>query len=144
MALISVIALLMALGVDRFLGEPPVRWHPVVWMGHYLGWAGRRLQRGARSSGEDYRSFWLGCLAWLGGAYFMVTLDEITYPLIYGWMPLEDVLQTLRQRPAHVHVVLTGRRCPPEIIALADTVTEMTKVKHAFEAGVPAQRGIED
>ena len=74
----------------------------------------------------------------------MVTLDEITYPLIYGWMPLEDVLQTLRQRPAHVHVVLTGRRCPPEIIALADTVTEMTKVKHAFEAGVPAQRGIED
>lgn len=68
MALISVIALLVALGVDRFLGEPPVRWHPVVWMGHYLGWAGRRLQRGARPSGEDYRSFWLGCLAWLGGA----------------------------------------------------------------------------
>jgi cob(I)alamin adenosyltransferase len=59
-------------------------------------------------------------------------------------MALEDVLETLRTRPSHVHVVLTGRRCPPEIIALADTVTEMTMVKHAFQAGIPAQRGIED
>jgi cob(I)alamin adenosyltransferase len=84
----------------------------------------------------------------LSGDYFMVTLDEITYPLIYGWMQpcggVDDVLQTLKTRPSHVHVVLTGRRCPPEIIELADTVTEMTMVKHAFKAGVPAQRGIED
>jgi cob(I)alamin adenosyltransferase len=74
----------------------------------------------------------------------MVTLDELTYPLIYGWLQLDDVLQTLRDRPRHVHVVITGRRCPPEIIELADTVTEMTLVKHAFKAGIPAQRGIED
>lgn len=79
-----------------------------------------------------------------GGEHFMVTLDELTYPLIYGWLPLEDVLQTLSERPRHVHVVITGRRCPPEIVALADTVTEMTLVKHAFQAGIPAQRGIED
>ncbi len=78
------------------------------------------------------------------GDYFMVTLDEITYPLIYGWMPLDDVLETLKTRPSHVQVVLTGRRCPPEIIELADTVTEMQMVKHAFMAGIPAQRGIED
>jgi len=71
-------------------------------------------------------------------------LDEITYPLIYGWLPLEDVLHTLRTRPQDVHVVLTGRNCPQEIIAIADTVTEMRLVKHAFNAGVPAQRGIED
>jgi cob(I)alamin adenosyltransferase len=74
----------------------------------------------------------------------MVVLDELTYPLIYGWLPLEGVVETLKARPAHVHVVITGRRCPPELIELADTVTEMTKVKHAFNAGVPAQRGIED
>ena len=74
----------------------------------------------------------------------MVVLDEVTYPLIYGWLPLDDVLATLRARPADVHVVLTGRRCPPELIELADTVTEMTLVKHAFKAGIPAQRGIED
>ena len=59
-------------------------------------------------------------------------------------LPLDDVLDTLRTRPKDVHVVLTGRRCPPEIIELADTVTEMTKIKHAFNAGIPAQRGIED
>jgi len=54
------------------------------------------------------------------------------------------VLQTLRDRPRTVHVVLTGRDCPPELIELADTVTEMKMIKHAFEAGIPAQRGIED
>jgi cob(I)alamin adenosyltransferase len=54
------------------------------------------------------------------------------------------VLETLRTRPRDVHVVLTGRRCPSEIIELADTVTEMQLVKHAFQAGIPAQRGIED
>jgi cob(I)alamin adenosyltransferase len=54
------------------------------------------------------------------------------------------VLHTLRERPKDVHVCLTGRRCPPEIIELADTVTEMKMVKHAFKAGIPAQRGIED
>jgi len=53
-------------------------------------------------------------------------------------------LETLRTRPSHVHVVITGRRCPPELIELADTVTEMTLIKHAFRAGIPAQRGIED
>ena len=57
---------------------------------------------------------------------------------------VEEVVQTLFDRPAHVHVVITGRCCPPEIIELADTVTEMTMVKYAFTAGVPAQRGIED
>ncbi len=51
---------------------------------------------------------------------------------------------TLKTRPSHVHGVLTSHRCPPEIIALADTVTEMTLIKHAFQAGVPAQRRIED
>ena len=54
------------------------------------------------------------------------------------------MLETLRTRPRHVHVCLTGRRCPDEIVALADTVTEMRQIKHAFEAGIPAQRGIED
>src|SRR5574343_1573685 len=80
----------------------------------------------------------------LSGTHFMVVLDEITYPLIYGWLPLDGVLQTLRDRPKDVHVCLTGRRCPPEIIELADTVTEMQMVKHAFKAGIPAQGGIED
>lgn len=56
----------------------------------------------------------------------------------------QDGIHDLQSRPKDVHVLITGRRCSPEIIALADTVTEMTKVKHAFNAGIPAQRGIED
>jgi len=64
--------------------------------------------------------------------------------LIYGWLDLNEVLKTLRDRPKEVHVCLTGRRCPQEIVEIADTVTEMTKIKHAFNAGIPAQRGIED
>ena len=53
------------------------------------------------------------------------------------------VVEALKSRPGHVHVVITGRRCPAELIEIADTVTEMTMIKHAFKAGVPAQHGIE-
>ncbi|MDO4682272.1 MAG: cob(I)yrinic acid a,c-diamide adenosyltransferase [Lautropia sp.] len=114
---------------------------PIEGLGDGFSWKSQDLERSAQLA----RDGWARAREKiLGGEHFMVVLDEITYPLIYGWLPLEPVLETLKNRPAHVHVVLTGRRCPPEIIELADTVTEMTKIKHAFEAGVPAQRGIED
>ena len=74
----------------------------------------------------------------------MVVLDEITYPLRYGWLELDKVLKVLSERPSHVNVVLTGRGAPQELIDLADTVTEMKLIKHHYNAGVPAQRGIED
>lgn len=79
----------------------------------------------------------------LSGDFFMVVLDEVTDPLACGWLPLDDLLTTLRDRPKHVHVVLTGARCPPELIELADTVTEMQRVKHASRAGMAATGGIE-
>lgn len=69
--MIFAFALLLALLVDHYLGEPPVRWHPVVWIGHYLGWAGRHLQRQARQTpegGSDFKAFWLGALMWCSGA----------------------------------------------------------------------------
>jgi cob(I)alamin adenosyltransferase len=114
---------------------------PIEGLGDGFSWKSQDLEHSAQLA----RDGWLKArAAILGGEYFMITLDELTYPLIYGWLPLDDVLQTLRERPRHVHVVITGRRCPPEIIELADTVTEMTLVKHAFKAGIPAQRGIED
>ena len=114
---------------------------PIEGLGDGFSWKSKDLDHSAQ----------LACDGWarakatiLDGEHFLVVLDEITYPLIYGWLPLDDVLQTLQSRPKDVHVCLTGRRCPPEIIELADTVTEMTLVKHAFKAGIPAQRGIED
>lgn len=80
----------------------------------------------------------------LSGAHFLVVLDEVMAPLRYGWIPLDELLACLRERPPQVHVLLTGRGAPPELIEAADTVTEMTKLKHHYDAGVPAQRGIED
>lgn len=114
---------------------------PIEGMGDGFSWKSQDLEHSAQLARDGWTK---AKTAILSGDYFMVTLDEITYPLLYGWLPLDDVLQTLRERPSHVHVVLTGRRCPSEIVELADTVTEMQMVKHAFKAGVPAQRGIED
>ena len=110
-------------------------------LGDGFSWKSQDLEHSAQLAREGWQR---ARAAILGGEFFLIVLDEITYPLRYGWLPLEQVLQTLRERPPQVHVVLTGRRCPAELVALADTVTEMQLVKHAFQAGVPAQRGIED
>ena len=114
---------------------------PVHGLGDGFSWKSKDLEHSAQLARDGWEK---ARAAILSGDNFLVVLDEITYPLIYGWLPLDDVLQTLRERPRDVHVCLTGRRCPPELIELADTVTEMTMVKHAFKAGIPAQRGIED
>ena len=114
---------------------------PIEGLGDGFSWKSQDLERSAGLAREGWQR---ARAAILSGEYFLVVLDEITYPLIYGWLPLDDVLQTLRERPRDVHVALTGRRAPAELIDLADTVTEMQMVKHAFKAGVPAQRGIED
>ena len=114
---------------------------PIEGLGDGFSWKSKDLEHSAQLSRDGWER---ARAAIMDGKHFLVVLDEITYPLIYGWLPLDDVLQTLQQRPKDVHVCLTGRRCPQEIIDIADTVTEMTMVKHAFKAGVPAQRGIED
>ncbi|MBJ3813585.1 cob(I)yrinic acid a,c-diamide adenosyltransferase [Shimwellia pseudoproteus] len=73
----------------------------------------------------------------------MVILDELTYMVAYDYLALDDVLSTLQNRPATQTVIITGRGCHRDILALADTVSELRPVKHAFEAGVKAQLGID-
>ncbi|WP_086868674.1 cob(I)yrinic acid a,c-diamide adenosyltransferase [Kosakonia pseudosacchari] len=73
----------------------------------------------------------------------MVLLDELTYMVAYDYLPLETVLEALRKRPANQTVIITGRGCHRDILDLADTVSELRPVKHAFEAGVKAQQGID-
>lgn len=73
----------------------------------------------------------------------LVILDEITYMVSFGYLPLEQVMAALEQRPAHQSVIVTGRGCHRDILALADTVSEMRSVKHAFDAGIQAQQGID-
>ncbi len=73
----------------------------------------------------------------------LVVLDELTYTFHYDFLPLEEVLAALRARPPHVHVVVTGRNAPEELVALADLVTEMAVVKHPHAAGIKAQIGVD-
>lgn len=77
------------------------------------------------------------------GDWDLVILDEINYAISYGMLDPAKVVETLRNKPEMVHVILTGRSAHPTIVELADTVTEMRQVKHAYEKGVMAQRGIE-
>jgi cob(I)alamin adenosyltransferase len=77
------------------------------------------------------------------GDYDLMILDEVTYPINWGWIDGADVVDTIRSRPERVNVILTGRDASDDLIAMADTVTEMVKVKHAFDSGIMARRGID-
>jgi cob(I)alamin adenosyltransferase len=77
------------------------------------------------------------------GEYHLVVLDEVTYPINWGWIALGDAAEALQSRPEKVNVILTGRDAPQALIDLADTVTEMRKVKHAYDRGIMARRGID-
>lgn len=77
------------------------------------------------------------------GDYDLLVLDEVTYPVNYGWIEPEPVWEAIRNRAEKTNVMATGRHAPPELVALADTVTEMRKVKHAYDTGVRAKRGID-
>src|SRR5574343_733989 len=94
---------------------------PLIGLGDGFSWKSRDLEHSA----ELAREGWARAEATIrGGEHFLVVLDEIMYPLRYGWIPLDAVLTCLRERPPQVTVVLTGRNAPAELIALADTVTE--------------------
>ena len=76
-------------------------------------------------------------------AFQLVVLDELNIVLKEGYLPVAEVLEALRQRPPMQHVAATGRGAPPELIAAADTVSEMREIKHAYRTGIKAQQGIE-
>ena len=78
-----------------------------------------------------------------GGDYDLVILDEATYPVTFGWIDVAQVVATIEGRPDNVNVVITGRDADQQLIDLADTVTEMLKIKHAFDEGISARRGLD-
>ena len=77
------------------------------------------------------------------GDYELLILDEITYAVKYGWVPEADVVAAVRDRAPKTSVVMTGRDATPGLVEIADTVTEMRKVKHAYDEGIKALKGIE-
>jgi cob(I)alamin adenosyltransferase len=102
---------------------------------------------GAETDPEDIRMVedaWAEAeQAILGGQWDVVVLDEINYAIGYGMLDPAKVVDVLKRKPEMVHVILTGRNAHPTIVEVADTVTEMREVKHAYQKGIMAQRGIE-
>jgi cob(I)alamin adenosyltransferase len=123
---------------ERKLAEHlDIEWHT---LGDGFTWESTDLERTA----ELGRAAWaLAAEKLAGGEVDLLILDEATYVMRYGWVPVEEVVAAVRDRAPGTHVVITGRNAPPELIEVADTVTEMTKVKHAYDAGIPARKGIE-
>ncbi|HEX2153962.1 MAG TPA: cob(I)yrinic acid a,c-diamide adenosyltransferase [Acidimicrobiia bacterium] len=77
------------------------------------------------------------------GEHRLVVLDEITYPMNWGWISITEVVRAIEERPPDVNVICTGRDAPSELVEIAHTVTEMRNVKHAFDQGIMARRGID-
>ena len=108
--------------------------------GDGFSWDSEDLDRSADLNREVWR---LARLRIEEGKHRLVVLDEITYPINWGWIDENEVVSTIAGRPANVNVVVTGRDAPAGLIDLADTVTEMLPVKHAYQQGVRAIRGID-
>lgn len=77
------------------------------------------------------------------GDYDLLILDEVTYAVKYGWVQADDVVEGIRNRAPGTNVVMTGRGAAPELVEVADTATEMVKIKHAYDRGIKAKKGIE-
>ena len=120
-----------------FRTQPGVTWHV---MGEGFTWETQDRQRDIAMAGEAWQ---VAQRLLADDSIGLVVLDELNIALKYGYLQLDQVLADIEARPLLQHVVVTGRGALPELVELADTVTEMTLVKHAFKAGVKAQKGVE-
>jgi cob(I)alamin adenosyltransferase len=124
---------------DEHLVGGPIEWHK---MGAGWSWtrkAGSDVDHAAAAAdgwGEIARRL-------ADQRHDFYVLDEFTYPLKWGWVDVDEVVDLLAARPGYQHVVITGRDAPQRLIDAADLVTEMRKVKHPYEQGIMAQRGVE-
>lgn len=124
-------------GEQKAAAELGIEWHA---MGDGFTWDSDDLEKTA----ELGREAWLTARDKLAsGDYDLLILDELTYAMTFGWVAVDEVVAGIRDRAPKTNVVVTGRGAPPELIELADTVTEMVKVKHAFDQGIQARKGLE-
>jgi cob(I)alamin adenosyltransferase len=124
-------------GERKLADQLGIEWHT---LGDGFTWESTDLERTA----ELGRRAWAVAAEKLAsGDYDLLVLDEVTYPVKYGWIDAATVAGAIRDRAPRTSVVATGRAAPAELIEVADTVTEMRKVKHAYDAGVSALKGIE-
>jgi len=117
----------------------PVEWHK---MGS--GWSWSRKEGSVDDHAADAAEGWAEVKRRIAAErHDLYVLDEFTYPMKWGWVDVDDVVETLRTRPGRQYVVITGRHADPKLVEIADLVTEMQPVKHPFDNGQKGQRGIE-
>lgn len=118
----------------------PVEWHK---MGS--GWSWSRKEGTADDHAQEAAEGWAEIKRRLAAeTHTLYVLDEFTYPVKWGWIDVDDVVETLTNRPGFQHVVMTGRDADPKLVEIANLVTEMGQVKHPFhDAGQKGQKGIE-
>ena len=117
----------------------PVEWHK---MGE--GWSWTRKQGTEQDHATAAVEGWREIARRIAdGRHGLYVLDEFTYPMHWGWVDVDEVVATLKDRPGHQHVVITGRYAPPALLDAADLVVEMSKVKHPMDDGQKGQKGIE-
>ncbi|PRQ12585.1 cob(I)yrinic acid a,c-diamide adenosyltransferase [Corynebacterium sp. 13CS0277] len=134
----SVFRTLGELHDERGIGGP-VEWHK---MGE--GWSWAKKSGSEEDHARDAADGWEEVKRRLAAeTHDFYVLDEFTYPLTWGWIDLDDVVETLATRPGTQHVVMTGRNAPEKLVEVADLVTEMTKIKHPMDVGRKGQKGIE-
>lgn len=117
----------------------PIQWHK---MGS--GWSWARKAGTEEDHAAVAREGWEEIKRRLAAqTHTLYVLDEFAYVMKWGWVDVDDVVSTLANRPGYQHVVITGRNPAPEVVEIADVVTEMTKIKHPFDKGQKGQKGIE-
>ncbi|TDI54680.1 MAG: cob(I)yrinic acid a,c-diamide adenosyltransferase [Acidobacteria bacterium] len=124
-------------GERKMAEELGVDW---VTGGDGFTWDSDDMEATARAARETWQ---VAQVAISGGTYDLVILDEATYPVSFGWIPVEEMVAALDARPEAVNIIITGRDADQAIIDAADTVTEMRKIKHAFDEGVVAKKGLD-
>jgi cob(I)alamin adenosyltransferase len=124
-------------GEHKLADQLGIEWHV---LGDGFTWESTDKERTAELGREAWK---VTAEKLASGEYDLLVLDELTYVMKYGWVPVDEVVGALRDRSPKTSVVVTGRHAPDELIEIADTVTEMKKIKHAYDAGVPAMKGIE-
>lgn len=124
-------------GEEKMGRKLGVDWHS---FGDGFTWDSDDIENDKRHAAEG----WAAAKALIeAGEHRLVILDELTYLCTWGWIDEADVVATITGRPEHVNIVITGRDAPPALIEVADTVTEMREVKHSYQQGVRAKRGID-
>jgi cob(I)alamin adenosyltransferase len=124
-------------GEQKLADHLGIEWHA---LGDGFTWESDDLDESAAKA----RHAWEVAAAMLAsGDYDLLIFDEITYTMTFGWVPTDVIVAAIADRAPKTNVVCTGRDAPAELVAVADTVTEMTLVKHAFDQGISARKGIE-